>query len=213
MHLLNFHWSLIVVSVFFPLSAKIKAHQWHPILNLQWLNMKSALKFAASALLGLHSSGFRCIFAVFLLTYYLFVRPGIDVKRKDLFCSPTSNFSQKKSAVRSGSPPLPAGLLMHVDVPLCTGMQPRSPNSSHKVKSMKLSKMSRYDAFGIKGPGSASGELAHAATPWDFNSTRKSMNEFCIVMLWSASLLNSKFAEDLVVPLWYKLFFIAFVMP
>lgn len=69
---------------------------------------------------------------------------------------------------------LRTSLLIRMDLPHCAGAQPRSnrdklsPNHSHRVQSMKLSKMSRYDEAGIMGPNFAPGELLHTKTPYSF---------------------------------------------
>ena len=124
-----------------------------------------------------------------------FVRSGTDVGREGLARSLRSNSSQRCSiGLRSGlcagqSSSSTPNLLIHVfmDLALCTGAQScwnrkrPSPNCSHKVGSMKLSKMSWYaEALrvpftGTKGPSPTPEKQPHTIIPPPPNFTLGTM--------------------------------------
>lgn len=126
--------------------------------------------------------GLRSSSSNFCACYSL--RPGVDVKRKGLFCILTSTFSQSSWFVLlwSGNPPLQARLLMHLDLTICTGMQPLSRKLFPSVQ--------EHETVQSVSAG----------------QTRDSMTEFCtvmfilfcIVMRWFVVnlLMTSKFPCD-----------------
>jgi len=124
-----------------------------------------------------------------------FVRSGTDVGREGLTRSLRSNSSQRcYIGLRSGlcagqSSSSTPNSLIHVfmDLALCTGAQScwnrkgPSPNCSHKVGSMKLSKMSWYaEALrvpftGTKGPSPTPEKQPHTKIPPPPNFTLDTM--------------------------------------
>ena len=132
-----------------------------------------------------------------------FVRSDTDVGREGLARSLRSNSSQRCSiGLRSGlcagqSSSSTPNSLIHVfmDLALCTGAQscwnrkgPNSPNCSHKVGSMKLSKISwsaealRVPFTGTKGPSPTPEKQPHTIIPPPPNFTLGTMQRSTVLL-------------------------------